>query len=355
MEDSFDGRNPNDVWNEIKHDQVFLEPLISKNVAQSDCTRIVCISDTHNKHRELSHLPAGDILIHAGDFTLRGEVDVIEDLSEYFGELSSCFESVIVIAGNHDRTLQRSTYKSADPKMCAKKCDAAEDAIGKSAIYLQDASYKTKSGIEIYGSPWTPMYFNWAFMLERGPPIRQKWEQIPASTDILITHGPPLGRGDDVPSKGHVGCNDLGEEIRNRIRPRVNVFGHIHEGYGVTFDAQTLFVNASSVDVNYKVLNHAIVIDVPHDKTKPAMLVPPIDNGITVVDLPDLCDVYNWNYLRSAFDEHDLEEVTEELEDFSLLDTDAHSILTNLLKLDRVQSRELAQLLRAVYARSFPE
>ena len=30
--------------------------------------RIVCISDTHELHRELS-LPDGDLLIHAGDIT----------------------------------------------------------------------------------------------------------------------------------------------------------------------------------------------------------------------------------------------------------------------------------------------
>ena len=33
--------------------------------------RVVCsvlISDTHNKHEELGELPAGDVLIHAGDF-----------------------------------------------------------------------------------------------------------------------------------------------------------------------------------------------------------------------------------------------------------------------------------------------
>jgi hypothetical protein len=33
--------------------------------------RLVLISDTHNKHRQLV-MPAGDLLIHAGDFTERG-------------------------------------------------------------------------------------------------------------------------------------------------------------------------------------------------------------------------------------------------------------------------------------------
>ena len=33
-----------------------------------------------------------------------------------------------------------------------------------------------------------------AFQEERGPNILSKWENIPSDTDILITHGPPLGK-----------------------------------------------------------------------------------------------------------------------------------------------------------------
>jgi predicted phosphodiesterase len=33
--------------------------------------RIVCISDTHGQHAKLS-VPAGDVLIHAGDFMALG-------------------------------------------------------------------------------------------------------------------------------------------------------------------------------------------------------------------------------------------------------------------------------------------
>jgi predicted phosphodiesterase len=34
--------------------------------------RIVCISDTHGQHAKLS-VPAGDVLIHAGDFMAFGD------------------------------------------------------------------------------------------------------------------------------------------------------------------------------------------------------------------------------------------------------------------------------------------
>ena len=49
-------------------------------------TRVVVISDTHNRHDEVS-LPGGDILIHCGDATGRGrpgEVEKIKQQIDYY-------------------------------------------------------------------------------------------------------------------------------------------------------------------------------------------------------------------------------------------------------------------------------
>jgi len=40
----------------------------------------------------------------------------------------------------------------------------------------------------------TPEFCEWGFMKARGEPIQEIWNKIPDQTDILITHGPPLGR-----------------------------------------------------------------------------------------------------------------------------------------------------------------
>merc|ERR1712154_114687 len=62
------------------------------------------------------------------------------------------------------------------------------------------------------------------------------------------------------------------------IRPRVHIFGHIHEDSGCTYDGQTLFINASSVDLTYKADQPCIVFDLPHDKSLPAQIVTPCSN-----------------------------------------------------------------------------
>ena len=42
----------------------------------------------------------------------------------------------------------------------------------------------------------TPAFCDWGFNVQRGEDILEKWNKIPAGIDILITHGPPLGKFD---------------------------------------------------------------------------------------------------------------------------------------------------------------
>ena len=80
--------------------------------------------------------------------------------------------------------------------------------------YLLDSG-TTVRGLKVWGSPWQPEFYNWGFNLERGQPCREKWQLIPAGTDVLLTHGPPLGHGDlCLPARARAGCLDLLGEIQ---------------------------------------------------------------------------------------------------------------------------------------------
>lgn len=39
-----------------------------------------------------------------------------------------------------------------------------------------------------------PWFYGWGFNLPRGQALLEKWNLIPDGIDILITHGPPLGK-----------------------------------------------------------------------------------------------------------------------------------------------------------------
>jgi predicted phosphohydrolase len=211
--------------------------------------RLVCLSDTHNMHRQVD-VPDGDILIHAGDCLGAGTLEELEDLDDWFGSLPHRHK--ILIAGNHDWCFQN------DPV-------SARDRVTQ-AIYLQDEGI-TLDGIRFWGSPWTPVFFDWAFNLERGARLAERWAQIPDETDVLITHGPPAGILDGVVSglignhTESAGCAALMAAVA-RVQPPIHIFGHIHEGYGRHDSNGTLFVNASSCQANYKPLNPPIILDI---------------------------------------------------------------------------------------------
>ncbi len=61
---------------------------------------IVMISDTHGDHRKLDMPPTADLLIHAGDFTLYGKKEQVEDFNSWLGELP--YRHKIVVNGNHE-------------------------------------------------------------------------------------------------------------------------------------------------------------------------------------------------------------------------------------------------------------
>jgi len=204
--------------------------------------RIVAISDTHGLHENLI-IPDGDVLIHAGDLTSQGKLSQIKEFNSWFG--SHPHRHKIAIAGNHDWALQT----------------APEDAINllTSCIFLQDSGVEI-DGLKIYGSPWQPVFFNWAFNLPRGDSLKKVWSKIPIDTDVLITHGPPFGVLDLVPSGEHVGCEDLKGRLCE-LNLRAHIFGHIHEGYGTKTVNDCKFVNASTCTNRYLPLNLPIVID----------------------------------------------------------------------------------------------
>ena len=204
--------------------------------------RVVCISDTHNQLNKVS-VPPGDLLIHAGDLTGHGSLKELRRADRDLAELPHRHK--VIIAGNHDWAFVR------EP--------AAARASIKSAIYLEDEAVVIQ-GLRLYGSPWQPWFFDWAFNYPRGASLKPVWDRIPEATDILITHGPPLGHGDCTTRGSCVGCPDLAAALR-RIKPRLHVFGHIHEGYGVTLEGPTTCINASVCRVDYAPLNPPIVID----------------------------------------------------------------------------------------------
>ncbi len=195
-----------------------------KPAAPRRSVRIVCISDTHELHRELM-VPDGDLLIHAGDFTFFNGVSKIRDFNAWLGELPHRHK--VVVPGNHDRAF------NDDPGMRA--------MITNAVLLINEGA--TVCGLNVWGSPVT--CDDAAYGHTKPEERTSLYATIPANTDILVTHGPPLGiRDHERGSDERRGCPQLRQTVM-RVKPRLHVFGHVHGGYGVAQNKATVFVNAS--------------------------------------------------------------------------------------------------------------
>lgn len=196
----------------------------------------------------MPQIPAGDILIHAGDCTGSGSLPAIDDFTRWFGSLPH--RNKVLIAGNHDFCFER--YPEWSREMCEKH----------DIIYLQDEQALIE-GLVLYGSPWTPTYRRMAFNANEIE-MAELRAGIPDSTNILITHGPALRILDFVPrDREHAGCYPLVKRIEELSNLKVHVCGHIHEGYGtgVRESDGLIFANASTCDGGYRPINPPIIID----------------------------------------------------------------------------------------------
>ncbi|CUS11160.1 unnamed protein product [Tuber aestivum] len=229
----------------------------SMSVARTTAkVRMFLVSDTHSMVPLPASrvfripLPKCDVLIHAGDMTNTGEIFGFERTLDWIKEADA--ELKIIIAGNHDLTLDSEWYRHYGQYFHTTPQNPSQlfASLPSNIHYLNEESrtFSLSSGatFRVYGSPWTPEFGFWAFNyphnIDRWNPdpagqrnkTAMDTDPIPENTDILITHGPPQGFHDEVfPSGENVGCPHLRRAIE-RIRPRLHVFGHIHERHGVT-------------------------------------------------------------------------------------------------------------------------
>ncbi|KAL4948371.1 hypothetical protein BDW69DRAFT_198931 [Aspergillus filifer] len=229
-------------------------------IRKTTSTRLLLLSDTHTTSPAPPHssaspyrspLPNAQILLHAGDITKVGlaseHISMLEVLKSHPAELK------IVIAGNHDITLDEEYYakvvsnSSLESPAAIKALYTNDDALAHGIIYMEEETRtftlpSTGAKFTVYASPYTPEFCAWAFAYPRS---EDRFNPSPDSSasaatpipdypgvDICLTHGPPMGILDQVvPSGDSVGCEHLFRAVR-RARPALHVFGHIHEGYG---------------------------------------------------------------------------------------------------------------------------
>ncbi len=230
---------------------------------------IDCISDTHNQHHLLEFTrPECDrwILVHSGDFSSFGKYHEVRNFATWCTMQDHDYK--VVIAGNHELMMDQKHWKENPGDLAvlqAKGLDVTSNTILTNAgvIWLNQSSIDLE-GLKIWGSPYSPRFFDWGFQLD-SQNAYDHWSQIPQGTHIVLSHGPPRGYGDecldinDKRKKVNVGCPELTKRLR-KVKPLLTVFGHVHEGNGVYNDNITncLYVNAAVLDGQYRFRKESI-------------------------------------------------------------------------------------------------
>jgi Icc-related predicted phosphoesterase len=211
--------------------------------------KILCISDLHGFL--LDDLPECDILIIGGDIAPTVDHSVIfqrswfeTNFTEWANQVPA--KHIVAVAGNHDFVFQ------ADEEF-GSKLDIPN------FTYLYDSLVRIED-LVIWGSPWSLNFGPWAFMGTEKQ-LEERYKLIPDEVDIIVSHTPPFSKRDlTIKDNKPSGSKQLGRIIRDK-EPRLVVCGHIHEGYGIAKYGDTMIVNCSIMNVDYKPNNQPIMVD----------------------------------------------------------------------------------------------
>jgi Icc-related predicted phosphoesterase len=207
--------------------------------------KIWFISDTHGEHAQLK-VPDVDLVVHCGDESNDGDPWVNEKEARQFFEWFSKINipTKMFVPGNHSTAIEKELIQRSE-------YPSVQFLIHEETEWM---------GLKIFGSPFTPQFYDWAYMKPRED-LDSDWQMIAEEVDILITHGPPKGILDVT--------RDFSTRlpVHERIKPRIHAFGHIHDEQGIRncdliMRDTTQFINCSVCDISGRFENNGFVVEI---------------------------------------------------------------------------------------------
>jgi Icc-related predicted phosphoesterase len=231
--------------------------------------KIAAIGCTHDQHKYIT-VPECDVLIHTGDYSRVGGTAETANFYQWLKDQTQA-KHKIFIEGNHE--LQADPKKSefhrfsqtANHKDWVNYIIKQEDSFKEHNVHRLENTGVEIDGVKFWGSPYTVAFHGWAFNMSLDE-LQYNWEKAPLDTDVLITHGPPLGKLDLCLNGHHAGDPHLLQWLLEN-RPKAHFFSHIHEAYGETSigvdgENQTKLYNVSVLDTAYNVVNQPTIITI---------------------------------------------------------------------------------------------
>lgn len=220
--------------------------------------KVTAVSDLHGN---LPKIKKTDMLLIAGDISPTINHSFAFQVNWYSTEFTAWLSSleakhIVFVAGNHDIFFQNMLNEDAKKHL-------------PSNVHYLNNEIKEIGGISIYGTPWTPMFCNWAFMatdnkLGLGKIFKdgiKNYVIANKTVDVILSHGPCNGISDVVLenpgwcSNGHLGSRMMNEVIEI-LKPKYFIFGHIHSAnHNAVKFKDTTYACVSLVNEDYNVVN----------------------------------------------------------------------------------------------------
>lgn len=221
--------------------------------------RLALISDLHHS---TPSIPSGvDCVVFGGDFCCTHRNTKAVDLEKhvwsriyepYLKSLRDRGIKLVGIPGNHDF-------------MADSDFDYISSLFDTFVLDGEFEIVKGKEKVKVYAFCYHllqnfPFHMTEARMYDHLVPVSGY-----LSCDILLSHSPPFGLFDK--GREHWGSQAI-RDFSTTIRPRLHVFGHVHEARGHGTYGATTYINCSSVSEDSKLsIGRIYLIDSKHDDT----------------------------------------------------------------------------------------
>eukprot|EP01061_Rhynchopus_euleeides_P018245 TRINITY_DN30158_c0_g1_i1.p2 TRINITY_DN30158_c0_g1~~TRINITY_DN30158_c0_g1_i1.p2 ORF type:complete len:236 (+),score=80.15 TRINITY_DN30158_c0_g1_i1:112-819(+) len=204
----------------------------SKRRAAKKHLRIVCISDTLGRHRDVV-LPEGDVLIHAGNYTQAGGLDEAKAFNLWLAAQSK-FKSIIVVEGSHEAAGPVARHQATVLSNATFLKNGAA-----SLELMPSGASDVRATLKLYGAAHTR---------PDDPNASSAFAYIPDDVDVLVAHIP-------------TGCHLV--EAVHRLRPAAVVCGSVLDGHvAAEPDNGSIFVNAALCNKEKVISKKPVAIDV---------------------------------------------------------------------------------------------
>lgn len=214
-------------------------------------TRLVMISDTHGQLSQIK-VPNGDILLHDGDWTYRGEQAEMKKFGSHIKKLPHPIK--ILIPGNHDLTTEENTENFHKDWLKWLNPDSTMNIVINQEFEIANLTFYCTSLVCPINNP----YQRWAYETTEAEQRLIYDKYIPSKQiDIVISHSPCYG----IMDENGYGSRALYDLI-HRLQPKIHTFGHAHGGYGISTIDGIQYINAASCNRSYYPVNKPIIIDI---------------------------------------------------------------------------------------------